>query len=87
MDILAIVSIAGLVIIIIVRDVLHHKEYISRERLKKVKNLSEVEYVFGNEKKDEMAGEDIDEEQFAPLEAIPDGVIPEAPEMPESEGK
>lgn len=86
MDIFAIVAILGLVALLIVKEILSYKKFIATEKLKKTKTLSETEYVFGSDKKEDV-GEDITEDNLVPLEAIPDGVIPKAPEISESEGK
>jgi len=76
MELTSIVAIVGLVIYITVKDWLHHKERVAMERIKKADSLSEVEYVFGEDKEQEP----LEESHVVDLENIPPGEIPEGPE-------
>lgn len=62
----------GLVAIIISQQVVHYKERIAMEKLKKVKDVQDMNYLFPNK---EPEIEEEEEERFLPVDDITEDMI------------
>lgn len=67
-NILAGLTITGLVVVLIVQAILHYKERITLAKINKAKDVSEMEYVFTAPEEEKEGGEDlVDIEQMPDL--------------------
>lgn len=66
-DILVGICVIGLVVVIVVKEVIAYKERIVLSKIQKATNVSELEYIFPQEKREQEP-----ESQLVDLEDIPD---------------